>query len=127
MGHLNYGNSAARIEMDDTVLGHLRAVAVTKLRRKESFALTIPMKGGAVETLWVHASIPLRFVMGEEVSLHRPLLTAMMEAASSASGLDLTDKRIAEAAPGQPEQLDARRPVEQSEPQRERRLHAMSA
>jgi hypothetical protein len=125
MGHLNYGNSA-HIEMDDVVLAHVRAVAVTKLRRKESFALTVPMKDGSVETLWVHPSIPLRFVFAEEVSLHRPLLTTMMESANSASGLDLTDARIAQASPEQPAPLDARRPVGQPVEQRER-LHAMSA
>lgn len=90
MGYLTYGNTTASIEVDDALLVHLRAVTVTKLRRNESFALTIPTCNGAVETLWIHASIPLRFVFDGDPALHRPLLASMMEAANSAAGLDIT-------------------------------------
>ncbi len=90
MGYLTYGNTDAPIEVDDALLVHLRAVTVTKLRRNESFALTIPTCGGSVQTLWIHASIPLRFAFADEVPLHRPLLAKMMEAANSANGLDIT-------------------------------------
>jgi hypothetical protein len=89
MGYLTYGNTTQPIEVDDALLVHLRAVTVTKLRRNESFALTVPTCSGTVETLWIHASIPLRFVGDESLSLHRPLLARMMEAANSAGGLDL--------------------------------------
>jgi hypothetical protein len=90
MGHLIYGNADAPIEVDVELLAHLRAVTVTKLRRNESFALTIPTCDGSIQTLWIHASIPLRFSFDGDPALHRPLLASMMEAANSPGGLDLT-------------------------------------
>lgn len=95
MGHLTYGNTNAPIEVDDALLVHLRAVTVTKLRRNESFALTVPTFDGTVQTLWIHASIPLRFSFDGDPQLHRPLLAKMMEAANSANGLDLSREEYA--------------------------------
>lgn len=94
MGYLHYGNSAAAIEVDDARLAHLRAVVVAKLRRHEAFALTLSTSPDAVETMWVHAGIPLRFVMDEGVRLNRVVLAAMMAAANSAGGLDLRHERF---------------------------------
>lgn len=100
MGHLTYGNTDAPIEVDDALLVHLRAVTVTKLRRNESFALTIPTRDGSVQTLWIHASIPLRFAFDDEQHLHRPLLAKMMESANSANGLDLSREDFAASLEG---------------------------
>ncbi|KAA0961812.1 hypothetical protein FQ142_00185 [Microbacterium sp. ANT_H45B] len=97
MGHLTYGNTAERIEIDDRTLTHLRMVAMTKLRRNESFPLTLAMDDGAVETLWVHASIPLRIAMDRPSAIDRALVTAMMNAAGSGGGLDLTRDEFAPA------------------------------
>ncbi|MEV4736625.1 MULTISPECIES: hypothetical protein [unclassified Microbacterium] len=90
MGHLTYGNGGAPIDVEDEILAHVRVVTLTKLRRNESFALTIPTTGGAVETLWIQAAIPLRFVLDAEAPVDRALLVKMMNAASSSGGLDLT-------------------------------------
>lgn len=90
MGRLTYGNAAEPLEVEDELLAHLRMVTMTKLRRNESFALTVPGGDGVAETLWIHAAIPLRFAMAEGLGLRRPLLTAMMDAANSSGGLDLT-------------------------------------
>ena len=109
MGHLTYGNMMAPIEIDDELLTHLRMVIVTKLRRNESFPLTVRNDDGAVETLWIHASIPLRLVIEAESEVERPLLVSMMNAASSAGGLDLTRAEFAPVLAGA------------------RNLHAMSA
>lgn len=100
MGHLTYGNTAEPLEVEDRLLAHLRAVALTKLRRNESFALTLPASRGVVETLWIHSAIPLRFSVDESVATQRPLLTAMMEAANSAGGLDLGREEFASGATG---------------------------
>lgn len=100
MGYLTYGSTAAPIRVDDGLLTHLRLVIVTKLRRNESFPLTLSIGDGAVETLWVHASIPLRFAMDEEPGIDRALVVAMMNAASSAGGLDLTRDEFAPALAG---------------------------
>lgn len=102
MGHLTYGNTAERIELDDQTLTHLRTVAMTKLRRNESFPLTLAMRDGAVETLWVHASIPLRIAMDRPAAIDRTLVTAMMNAAGSAAGLDLTRDEFASAVSQRP-------------------------
>ena len=83
MGYLTYGNTTTPFEIDDELMAHLRVVVVTKLRRNESFALTLNTAEGAVETLWVHASIPLRFTVEEDVDLQRPVLVSMMDAANS--------------------------------------------
>lgn len=94
MGTLNYANAAESIPMDDRLLAHVRTVAVAKLRRGESFALTLSTERVASETLWIHSAIPLRFDLEEDVSLDRDLLIAMMSAAASSRGLDLTDDRL---------------------------------
>lgn len=109
MGHLTYGNMSTPIEVDDELLTHLRMVIVTKLRRNESFALTVRNGDGDVETLWVHASIPLRLAIEEEAVIDRPFVVAMMNAASSSGGLDLTREEFGPALAGA------------------RALHAMSA
>lgn len=94
MGTLTYANATAPIAIEDEVLAHLRAVTLTKLRRNEPFALTVPTGGDQSETLWIHASIPIRFVVDTAVPLHRPLLARLMQAASSTGGLDLTDPEL---------------------------------
>ncbi|AZH77231.1 MULTISPECIES: DUF7882 family protein [Microbacterium] len=95
MGQLSYAGEAQRFELDDEVLAHLRLVTVTKLRRGESFPLTVPTCRGTSETLWVHASIPIRFEVRDDIELQRPLLVKMMAAASTSTGLDLTDLELA--------------------------------
>lgn len=101
MGHLSYAGSQI-VEIDDATLAHLRLVTVTKLRRGESFPLTLRTPHSGVETLWMHASIPVRFAVEEEIKLQRPLLVKMMAAASSAHGLDLTDAELASKLPAVP-------------------------
>lgn len=91
MGQLSYAGESQTVDVDDRVLSHLRLVTVTKLRRGESFPLTLRVSDSTTETLWMHASIPVRFTIDAEVELHRPLLVKMMAAASGAGGLDLTD------------------------------------
>jgi hypothetical protein len=109
MGTMNYASATEPIELDDRLLAHIRTVAVTKLRRGESFALTIPERDKTNATLWINASIPLRFDVSEEVPLDRDLLVAMMTEASSSRGLDLTSPALSSELAGG------------------RRLHAMSA
>lgn len=95
MGHLTYGNATTPIEIGDELLMHLRMVILTKLRRNESFPLTVRNDAGAAETLWIHASIPLRLAIEEKTEVDRPRLLAMMNAASSAEGIDLTRQEFA--------------------------------
>lgn len=112
MGYLTYANSAVAIEIEDEMLAHLRMVAITKLRRGESFALTVPTTGTARATLWIQASIPIQFETDKDVDLRRPLLVSMMEAANTSGGLDLADQRFASYA---------------HHPDEARHMHAVSA
>lgn len=101
MGRLYYPH-AEPITMPDLTLAYVRTIATTKLRRSESFSLSL--HGGdlyGTSTIWLHCSIPLRFEFDSEVApaLDRQRLEALAHAASSSAGLviDLTEKRQAPA------------------------------
>lgn len=91
MGHLFYGSSPEPIGLPDRLLSHVKVVAATKLRRSESFTLSWRhTEGGAARTtVWLHPSIPLRFVFdsAEPEKLHSPTLKAMADMANSSAGL----------------------------------------
>lgn len=85
MGTLVYGHrSAARVDVEDVLLAHLKTIALTKLRRKESFALTVHGGPGRT-TLWVHPSTPLQFHFDTDdpVKMDRELLEDLMRNANS--------------------------------------------
>lgn len=94
MGSLYYGNSDQPIAIPDRLLAHVRAVVTTKLRRDESFALNWRHADDVDRgrsTIWIHASIPLRFVFeaSEPETLDTALLNDLASAANSAGGLNL--------------------------------------
>lgn len=71
MGSLYYGDAQTPIQIDDRALAHLKVVIATKLRRNESFTLSWRHPEGDApgrSTLWLHPSIPLRFVFQEPES-----------------------------------------------------------
>ncbi|MGW8483193.1 DUF7882 family protein [Microbacterium sp. NPDC055903] len=101
MGMLYYGSSADPIQIEDRALAHLKVVIATKLRRNESFTLSWQHPDGddpGRSTLWLHPSIPLRFVFDtpEAPELHAEWITAMANSANSSGGITLV-----------PEDLDA--------------------
>lgn len=103
MGQLYYANATDPVEMSDRLLAHVKVVATTKLRRQESF--TINLRGAAGrETLWIHSSIPLRFVFSsaEPESLNPGFLQSLAEAASSTAGLTVDIDEEVPAAQQQP-------------------------
>ena len=61
MGTLHYGAPPASYDLDDRTLAHVELVVVAKLRRNESFALTLDGKGGKRSTLWINSAATLRF------------------------------------------------------------------
>ena len=64
MGSLFYGNDTHAIDIPDRVLAHLKVIIATKLRRGESFTISWKHQddvAGGRTTLWMHASIPVRF------------------------------------------------------------------
>lgn len=109
MGYLYYGNSTEGIEMPERVLAHLKVVASTKLRRSESFTLswTKADGSGARSTIWLQASIPLRFELEHDVALDRAYLEELAQAASSSAGIMIDLAALAEA--NAPAPVDLRR------------------
>lgn len=102
MGHLIYGVAPA-INIDDWALQHLRMVIVTKLRRDESFMFTwgsepdthgddgTERAEGQHGSVWISraSSLYFSFTAPPAQALNRQWLTALNEAANSASGLRL--------------------------------------
>jgi hypothetical protein len=90
MGYLYYASSTKPIEVDDLLLQYLQIVSATKLRRHESFTMTLLSQGGSVrETIWMHSAIPLRFTFdgAEAPQVEMKYLQQLAQSASSASGL----------------------------------------
>lgn len=92
MGRLLYGSSAPPVELDDRLLQYIQIITATKLRRNESFAMTV-VRDDALgrETLWMQPAIPLRFVFthAEAGAVERGYLQQLAQAASSAAGLTI--------------------------------------
>lgn len=94
MGMLFYGASPDPIEIEDRALAHLKVVIATKLRRNESFTLSWQhphLNPTGRSTIWLHPSIPLRFVFDEPVTpkLSAEWIAALADSASTSGGLRL--------------------------------------
>ncbi|MDQ0893926.1 DUF7882 family protein [Agromyces ramosus] len=98
MGTFYYGGGQDRrpvgFDLDDELLAHLKQVIVAKLRRGESFIVTLPAldRGlGEREALWMNPSIPLRFVIDEADghALDVDRLDALMAQADTPGGIVL--------------------------------------
>ena len=94
MGTIYYGGSTTAIPIDDRVLAHLQVVIATKLRRGESFTLSwrhSEDQPSGRSTIWLHSSIPLRFVFEdpEPVALSREWLAELAASANSSGGIML--------------------------------------
>lgn len=96
MGHLLYGYSAPPITLDDRVLQYVQTLTATKMRRHESFTLTVVLPDGAgSETLWMQPAIPMRFTYdsAESEKLNLALLRSLFETASASAGITV-DPRV---------------------------------
>lgn len=97
MGKLVYDSATNPIVIDDRTLTHLKVVIATKLRRQESF--TISWRHPADQpsgrtTIWIHPSIPLRFVIDDPtpIEVNHRWVEALMHSANSTGGLQLVDE-----------------------------------
>ena len=89
VGTLYYGDSGTPIGIEDRALAHLKIAITTKLRRGESFTLSwrhADDQPRGRSTLWLHASIPLRFVFDEPEDL--------MRSANSTGGIQLGPEQL---------------------------------
>ena len=99
MGTMYYGGSAMPIQIEDRALAHLKVVLATKLRRNESFTLSWPHATDEPQgrsTLWIHPSIPLRFVFDDPtpVELSRAWIEELAQSANSSGGIALVAEHI---------------------------------
>lgn len=88
MGSLHYGSPPATFDLDDRTLAHVELVVLAKLRRSESFALTLDAPKGGRSTVWVNASSTLRFDFGSEThEINREWLDELIESANTTTGM----------------------------------------
>jgi len=101
MAKLYYGSDTAPVTLPDRLLGYIKVITATKLRRGESFTLTwIGAEDEAGRsTIWLQPSIPLRFVFdsAEPEQLNGEYLRALADQSNSAAGLSI-DVRTWETA-----------------------------
>lgn len=94
VGTIYYGGSATPIHIEDRALAHLKVVIATKLRRGESFTVSWRHPDDQPRgrsTLWLHPSIPLRFVFDEPVApeLSREWIEELAHSANTSGGIML--------------------------------------
>jgi len=94
MGVIYYGGTAMPIQVEDRALAHLKVVIAGKLRRGESFTLSWRHPDDQPRgrsTIWLHPSIPLRFVFDdpEPAVLSRQWLEELASSAHSTGGIML--------------------------------------
>lgn len=99
MGTIYYGGSATPIHIDDRALAHLKVVIATKLRRSESFTVTWQHphdQPRGRSTIWLHPSIPLRFVFDdpEPADLSRAWIEELASSANSSGGITLISEHF---------------------------------
>ena len=99
MGTIYYGGSATPIHIEDRALAHLKVVIATKLRRGESFTVSWRHpedEARGRSTIWLHPSIPLRFVFDdpEPAELSRDWIEDLAMPANSSGGINLVAENI---------------------------------
>ncbi|WP_051191760.1 hypothetical protein [Microbacterium luticocti] len=99
MGTIYYGGSATPIHIEDRALAHLKVVIATKLRRGESFTVSWQHPDDEPRgrsTIWLHPSIPLRFVFDEPETppLSRKWIEDLANSANSSGGIMLIAEHI---------------------------------
>jgi len=99
MGRLFYGSAEDPIVIEDRALAHLKVVIATKLRRSESFTLSWQHPEGSDagrSTIWLHPSIPLRFVFEapDPPELSAEWIATMANSANSSGGITLLPEHV---------------------------------
>lgn len=94
-----YGGSATAIPIEDRALAHLKVVIATKLRRGESFTVSWRHPEDdphGRSTVWLHPSIPLRFVFdhADSPELSRRWIEELANSANSSGGIVLVPEDI---------------------------------
>jgi len=103
MGLFIYDNAEPPIRIEDRTLWHLKTVILTKLRRNETFSVSWEHPDDDREgytTIWLHPSIPLRFVFDSRTppELNREWLARMNAATVERGGIELTQEQVLDLA-----------------------------
>lgn len=99
MGTIYYGGSTSPIHVDDRALAHLKVVIATKFRRNESFTMSWRHpddQSPGRTTIWLHPSIPLKFVFDEPdpPTLSTAWIQELAISANSSGGIALVDEVV---------------------------------
>ncbi|MCR2824816.1 DUF7882 family protein [Microbacterium sp. zg.Y909] len=99
MGTLYYGGESTPVHIEDRALAHLKVVIATKLRRGESFTVSWRHPDDQPRgrsTVWIHPSIPLRFVFDdpEPAQLSRTWVEELASSANSSGGILLISEHF---------------------------------
>jgi len=112
VGMIYYGGTELPLRIADETLAHVKVVALTKLRRNESFTLSWQHSAEQPRgrsTIWMHPSISLRFTFDdpEPCELSSVRLVDLANAANSSGGItvvsddvDLADRPTGDRKPG---------------------------
>jgi len=88
MGHLLYGSTPTVIDLDDRTLAHVELVTLAKLRRNESFALTLDGATGGRSTIWLNSSSTIEFRFDTAKNeINREWLDLLIDTANSTGGM----------------------------------------
>ena len=107
-----YGGSDTAITIEDRTLAHLKVLIASRLRRGEGFTLSWQHpedQPGGRTAIWLHPSVPLRFVFDtpDLPSLDRAWLEQLANSVNLSGGIELTPEPFdageidAGAGPGQ--------------------------
>jgi hypothetical protein len=99
VGTLYYGDSGTPIGIEDRALAHVKIAITTKLRRAESFTLSWIHREDQARgrsTIWLHPSIPLRFVFDapDAPEISRDWVEELIRSANSTGGVTLVEEHI---------------------------------
>ena len=95
MGSLHYGSPPASFELDDRTLAHVELVVLAKLRRNESFALTLDDAKGGRSTIWINASSTLRLQFAEPgADINREWLEELIDSANTTAGMKIVPEPV---------------------------------
>ena len=88
MGYLHYGSPPESFQLEDRTLAHVELVVLAKLRRNESFALTIDGAKDGRQTIWINSSATLRFEFDTaKVDINREWLEELIDSANTTTGM----------------------------------------
>ena len=96
MGQLLYGSPPETFEFDDRTLAHVEIVILAKLRRNETFALSVDGEGGTRTAVWLSPASTITFRYQDSAqTINRGWLEELIESANTPAGLKITPEPTA--------------------------------